>query len=196
MGAYANPRTADTRQASPAETGVWVFIFADMCIFALYFMVFLYDKSLHASEFAQGQATLARHLGGFNTLVLLLSSLFMANAVRAIRLQDIPGCQRFLRLTLLCGLVFVCVKTFEYSAKFSGGFHIASNLFYRDYFAFTGLHLIHVLIGLSLLAWLYFTVNMPEMNRENIRTTEGIGLYWHMVDLLWIVLFTLIYLAP
>lgn len=194
--AYAEPHRSDTRQTSPAETGVWVFVFADMFIFALYFMVFLYDKSLHASEFAQGQATLARHLGGFNTLVLLLSSLFMANAVRAIRLHDIAACQRFLRLTILCALVFICVKTFEYSEKITAGFHIATNVFYRDYFAFTGFHLIHVIIGLSLLSWLLVAVKQAEPDPDNIRTTEGIGLYWHMVDLLWIVLFTLIYLVP
>lgn len=186
---------AAAKQHAP-ETGMWIFILADMCIFALYFWVFLHDKSLHPDEFLQGQATLNTTLGGANTLILLVSSFFMASAVHANRNSDIPSFIRHLLFTILCGCAFLAIKGIEYSEKFAAGYHVASNVFYRDYFAFTALHMFHVITGILLLAYaLYFSTRTENIHTHS-RYIENTGLYWHMVDLLWIVLFSLIYLIP
>lgn len=190
-----NTETVDNNHY-PAEIGVWLFIFADMCIFATYFGVHLWEKSLHPAQFSQGQATLSTNLGGLNTLILLISSYFVVQAVHSARKLSLANYRRCLKLTIYCGLAFLCVKTFEYSEKIAAGLHIATNEFYRNYFAFTGFHLIHVIIGLCFLGWLLFSVTTSEQVKINIRNVEGIGLYWHMVDLLWVVLFALIYLVP
>lgn len=186
--------TAQTPAQS--ETGIWVFILADMCIFALYFWVFAWDKSLHPEQFIQGQATLNITFGSVNTLILLVSSCFMAKAVQAARFSNITLYSRYIGLTILCGCAFLVIKASEYSEKFAGGYHVATNAFYRDYFAFTGLHMLHVIIGLCVLAYAWkFGKNNQSLN-THARFIENSGLYWHMVDLLWVVLFTFIYLVP
>ena len=182
---------------SPAEPGVWLFVFADMCIFALYFAVFAWEKSLHQSSFAESQATLNTLFGGLNTVILLVSSYFMATAVQAARSNKPSLFSRSLNITALCGLAFLIVKAFEYTEKFNAGITIYTNEFYRNYFAFTGFHMVHVIIGLSLLLYMmYFSGNQQDRIESDIKTVEGVGLYWHMVDLLWVVLFALIYLVP
>ena len=180
----------------PAEIGVWLFVFADMCIFAMYFGVFVWEKKLNPAMFAEGQATLSTQFGGLNTVVLIISSFFVAKAVHSARKLNIDAYRRFIKLTIFCGLTFLCVKFVEYSDKFSAGFDIATNEFYRNYFSFTGFHLLHVILGLSLLTWLLFSVKTTEQLKESNQTSESVGLYWHMVDLLWVVLFSLIYLVP
>ncbi len=183
-------------QHTPAETGLWLFILADMCIFALYFGVFAWDKHLHPEQFAAGQATLSTALGGANTIILLVSSYCMAKAVHAARRAATANYARYIALTIGCGCAFLIIKAFEYTGKISAGHHIDSNLFYRDYFAFTGLHMLHVIIGLCLLAYAWRLGQSTSDAHGHARFIEGTGLYWHMVDLLWVVLFALIYLVP
>lgn len=179
-----------------AETGMWLFILADMCIFAMYFWIFARDKLLHSQQFLEGQATLNTTIGGANTLILLVSSFFMAQAVHAARASELTRYARYIRLTIACGCVFLVLKMTEYSAKLSAGYHVATNEFYRDYFAFTGLHALHVITGLCVLAYALQFAKQQQPISDHARFIENSGIYWHMVDLLWIVLFALIYLAP
>lgn len=180
----------------PAELGLWIFILIDMCIFALYFWVFAWGKANNAEMYTQGQATLNIFFGGFNTAVLLISSFFIATSVHAARLLDIKRFQTFLKFTILGGVIFLVVKTIEYQEKFAAGFDIVSNEFYRNYFTFTGFHLLHVIFGLGFLCYLLFVIKSEEQVRTKMLHIEGAALYWHMVDLLWVVLFSLIYLVP
>ena len=191
-----NPQQPTEQTSVSYETGIWVFIFADMCMFALYFFVFALDRSLHPDQFLQGQMTLNKTFGGANTLILLLSSCFMAKAVHAARFYDTANYSRNVRLTILCGCMFMVIKASEYFETLTGGYHVATNVFYRDYFVFTGLHMLHVITGLSVLAYAQFFGNSDKSLKNNARFIENSALYWHMVDVLWVVLFTLIYLAP
>jgi nitric oxide reductase NorE protein len=191
-----NPRSATQASPIPADTGMWIFILADMCIFALYFWVFAWDKAQHAEQFIQGQATLNTTLGGTNMFILLVSSFFMAKAVHAARQMNVARYGSYIRLTILCGCIFLVIKTMEYSEKLNAGFHVASNEFYRNYFAFTGLHALHVITGLCLLIYAMPFGTKQQPISQHARYIENSGLYWHMVDLLWVVLFALIYLAP
>jgi len=191
-----NQRANISQKSTAAETGMWIFVLADMCIFAMYFAVFAWDKFLHAEQFIHGQATLNIRLGGANTIILLISSFFMAKAVLAARLADTKNYARYIRLTIVCGCAFLVIKAVEYSDKLNAGFTVATNEFYRDYFAFTGLHMLHVITGLCLLIYaLHFAKHGENINSHS-RYIENSGVYWHMVDLLWVVLFALIYLAP
>ena len=180
----------------PAEFGIWLFILIDLCIFAMYFWVFAWDKSHHPNQFIQGQESLNGFFGAFNTVVLLTSSYFMASAVHAARALRFEIFQGFLKLTIFCGLVFLLIKTLEYIENFDQGMHITTNEFYRNYFTFTGFHLLHVIFGLGFLIYLLVSIKSKKHAEENILRIEGVGLYWHMVDLLWLVLFTLIYWLP
>ena len=188
--------TPTDKNTAPAEAGIWLVLLADMTIFAMYFAVFAWDRSLQPQQFMAGQATLDTRLGALNTLLLLTSSYFMATAVHAARTANSARYSRYLMLTIGCGCAFLVVKAVEYGAKFSAGYDVATNLFYRDYFAFTGLHMLHVIIGLCLLAYAWLLGKNSTDIHQHRGFIENSGLYWHMVDLLWVVLFALIYLVP
>ena len=102
---------------------------------------------------------------------------------------------RFFALAFCCGLAFVVVKIFEYSEKFDAGFTIMTNDFYMYYFMLTGIHLIHVVIGMGVLMFLWSTTRDVVFNDEKVNILESGASFWHMVDILWIVLFALFYLA-
>jgi len=183
-----------TSARMPGELGLWIFLLADMSIFALYFWVFIWNQSLHPEQFQQGQASLNHSLGLLNTVILLSSSYFAAMAVHSARGQNLNSFRRNIQLTIACGTGFLLVKAIEYGEKLDAGLHLASNEFYSFYFVFTGIHMVHVIIGLSLLSYLLFSLTTAEKIRQQMANIEGTALYWHMVDLLWVVLFSLIYL--
>lgn len=195
MNNVSTRRAAATADNIPAEFGVWLFLLADMAIFAIYFWVFVWYQAQYPDVFAAGQASLNTFYGGFNTLVLLTSSYFAISAVNASRRSDLHRFRRNIWLTIVCGLIFLVVKTLEYGEKFTAGFHIASDSFYTFYFTFTGFHLVHVILGLSFMAYLLFAVREPAALKTQSMQIEGSALYWHMVDLLWVILFSLIYLV-
>jgi len=180
----------------PAELGMWIFILMDLSIFALYFWVFAWGKNAHPELYAEGQANLNQIFAGLNTIALLTSSYFMATAVEAARKKDVERFTVNIKFTMSCGIIFLIIKIFEYEEKLSNGFGIVTNEFFRNYFSFTGFHLLHVIFGLGFLFYLLFGIKTKDECENKIVQIEGIGLYWHMVDLLWVVLFSLIYLAP
>ena len=186
-------QSAEKNQAIAIELGIWLFILLDMCIFALYFWVFAWDKSQANEIFILGQASLNTLYGAINTVALLVSSYFIACAVEAARANNIRAFKRGIQLSIICGLTFLGIKLIEYSEKIRDGYSITTNTFYRDYYAFTGFHMLHVIIGLSLLAYMLSQANSGDYLSKNIAFIEGSALYWHMVDLVWVILFALIY---
>ncbi|MDA0821066.1 MAG: cytochrome c oxidase subunit 3 family protein [Proteobacteria bacterium] len=178
----------------PGETGVWVFILGDMLMFALLFAVFIYYRSQDVGLFAGSQLTLNQTFGAFNTLLLLSSSWFVALGINAARKSLGKISARYFAATFCCALAFVVVKVFEYGEKFNAGIAITTNDFYMYYFMLTGIHLIHVVIGMGVLTFLWHTARSAELNEKNINVLESGASFWHMVDILWIVLFALFYL--
>jgi nitric oxide reductase NorE protein len=178
----------------PGESGVWVFILGDMMMFALLFTVFIYYRSQDVGLFAESQLTLNQTFGAFNTLLLLSSSWFVALGINAARKGLGKISARHFASTLCCALAFVVVKVFEYGEKLRAGVNITTNDFYMYYFMLTGIHLIHVVIGLGVLTFLWHTARSAELNEKNINVLESGASFWHMVDILWIVLFALFYL--
>ena len=187
----------------PGEVGIWIFILGDMVIFGLFFIVFVYYRGLDIELYLRSQATLNQNYGAINTLFLLASSWFVAMAVDDMRSKTTRLAPRFFVLAMLCGLGFAVVKIIEYREKITVGITLTTNDFYMYYYIFTGLHFLHVLIGMGGLVFLWFKAraavrrvadtSIAEKENEMVLIESGAS-YWHMVDLLWIVLFPLLYL--
>lgn len=180
----------------PAEAGLWLFIFGDLVVFTLLFLVYLTYRRDETELFASSQQTLSINLGAVNTVVLLTSSLFVVGAVRATRAGNRQLAPRLVLAAMACGVVFLSVKVFEYHDKLAADHTPASNYFYFYYFFMTGLHLVHVVIGLGVLTFLWrLTRRADELSSLGMSSVEGSASFWHLVDLLWIVIFPLLYLV-
>jgi nitric oxide reductase NorE protein len=179
----------------PGEAGIWIFVLGDMMMFALLFGIFLYNRSLDPELFLESQATLNKAYGAVNVLLLLTSSLFVASAVEHLKKGQAPRAKEFLIGAFACGLGFSISKLLEYSEKFAQGINVETNDFYFYYFVLTGIHFFHLIMGMVLLAYLIFRANRKTPGAADVETFETGGIYWHMVDLLWIVLFPLIYMV-
>ena len=184
-----------TQRHLPGEEGVWIFIFGDMMIFSLFFLVFLYYRNLDIAGFMASQAQLNLNYGGINTILLLTSSWFVALGLKAVRLQKTQLASRLFSLALGCGIGFGFVKFLEWGEKIRAGFVLTSNDFFMYYYIFTGIHFLHVIIGMGVLLFLISKARAGQCEAADISTYESGGAYWHMVDLLWIVLFPLLYLV-
>lgn len=188
--------TTGQRRHVPGEPGIWVLLFGDMVVFTILFAVYLNERGHNRELFAHSQDALNRNFGALNTSVLLTSSLLVVLAVRALRSHR----WRYLahRLTLAgfaVGCCFVLIKGLEYHEKIGAGITPSTNEFFMYYFVLTGLHLAHVVIGLGVLLALSRIARSSSPTRTQLAFFEGGGCFWHMVDLLWIVIFPLLFLV-
>lgn len=194
----ARPRREGSRQRGsaghvPGEIGLWVFILADMTIFGVFFVAFLVERGESPAQFAASRRELTTAVGAVNTFILLTSSLLVATAVRSYR-EGAPGARApWLVLGAGgCGLAFAALKLAEWLKGLSSGLTPSGDTFFTFYYALTGVHYLHVLIGLAALGLMWRTMRRPG---GSVALVEGAASYWHMVDLLWVVLFALLYLA-
>ena len=178
----------------PGVDGVWVFIGADLVIFAILFLSFMQDRLKNPAIFEASRQTLNMHLGGIDTLILLTSSWSVALAVQAMKRDEIDREPRLLLGGAVTGLMFVVSKSIEYFEKFAHGITPGTNPFYMWYFTLTGIHLIHVVVGTSLLTYLWVRSWRGTYDHLHRAVPESVASYWHLVDLLWVVLFPLLYL--
>ena len=178
----------------PGVDGVWVFIGADAVIFAILFGSFMADRLHNPAVFEASRQTLNMNLGGVDTLILLTSSWAVALAVQAIKRDLVAEVPRYLLGGAVTGLMFVVSKSIEYFEKFANGITPATDPFYMWYFTLTGIHLTHVLVGTSLLTYLWIRSRRGVYNSSNRVVPECVASFWHLVDLLWIVLFPMLYL--
>lgn len=178
----------------PGEEGIWVFIFGDMLVFGILFGTYLYYRAKDVALFTTSQQVLNTGFGLINTLLLLFSSLLVVMAVSAVRQGRPQPAPRLVLGAIACGLAFSVLKILEYSDKIDMGLSPQTNSFYMFYFFLTGLHWFHLLLGLGVLTYMYFSARRPALDAKQFAWFEGAGCYWHMVDLLWIVLFPLLYL--
>lgn len=190
--------TPPTKRAKrvPGEEGLWVFFFGDLLTFGVLFVVYLQARISSPGQFAADQARLNQTFGAINTIVLLVSSLLVVLAFRAVRSgRQHHWAPRFLVGAWLCGAGFLAIKAVEYADKFQAGVTPMSSDFYMYYFVLTGLHAVHLLIGMVVLTVLITLSRKPVMSKMQYSIFEGGACFWHLVDLLWIVLFPLIFLV-
>lgn len=179
----------------PGEVGTWVFILGDMTVFGFAFAVYLGARMGDPALFDAGQQQLDVAIGVFNTLLLLMSSLLVVVGVRAVGRRRRQTAQRLFAGAIACGLAFVVNKVVEYSSKLDAGFTPATDEFWTYYYVLTGLHLFHLVVGLGVLAFLIRQARSATLTARRYSYVEGGACFWHMVDLLWIILFPLLYLV-
>jgi nitric oxide reductase NorE protein len=171
----------------PGLEGFWVLIGGDLAIFTLLFVSYLAARSAHPGAFAAASHLLDQDRGGLNTLVLVTSSSAVARALAHLRRDDVPRARRWLGVGIGGGLVFVVLKVQEYAA----GHGSSASTFFDYYYALTGLHLAHVVVGTALLLGCWLRLRRPSGSLSGF---ESIACFWHLVDALWIVIFPLLYL--
>ena len=179
----------------PGENGTWVFLFGDMLVFGAFFVTFLVERAKEPDVFDAARTTLHLGVGVLNTLVLLTSSLFVVLALAATRTGARILATRAVVAAMGCGLVFIALKAFEYVSLAGAGHGPGANHFYLYYFILTGLHLFHVCLGLGALAFMATQTRRDELGATRTALVEGAACFWHLVDLLWIFLFALLYLV-
>jgi cytochrome c oxidase subunit 3 len=184
--------------------GMWLFICTEILIFGGLFLLYSVYRFRHHDDFHAASALLDRVFGTTNTLVLITSSLTAVLSIHFLRLGDKAKSRLFLLFTILCGLAFLVIKSFEWGAKFEHGLypnaphlmsmHFGEILYFGLYFSMTGLHAIHVIVGMSIFAWVYTQIGKGKINAARPIVLENAGLFWHLVDIIWIFLFPLFYL--
>lgn len=198
-------RTHIHRDYEGAKIGMWLFLFTELLLFAGLFLAFIVYRTMHLEEFHHAAQALNVSLGATNTVVLLTSSLTMVLSITAIQKGRKNASIAFLLITLLCAAAFCVIKYIEWSTKIHHGIypnspHLAGMshgevLFYGLYYTMTGLHALHVLIGAGILISMLPGLIRGKINQGDFIKLENGGLYWHLVDLIWIYLFPLLYLV-
>jgi cytochrome c oxidase subunit 3 len=196
------------QQRDASNLGMWIFLVTEVMFFGGVFTAYTVYRHLYWDVFARASNTLSALIGAFNTAVLICSSLTMALAVRASQLGARKTLVLFLLATILFGGVFLAIKGYEWYEKFEEhhvpgpNFHMEgeplqpqAQLFFSLYFAMTGLHALHMVIGVGLLAWLTFQAHRGRFTALYNTPVDNTGLYWHFVDIIWIFLFPLLYLV-
>jgi nitric oxide reductase NorE protein len=176
----------------PGESSMWFFIIGDLLIFGVYFVCYMIYRGQNQALFLHSQQYLNQGIGAANTVVLLTSSLFVALGTEAARGGKPVEAYRLFGLALAFGVAFPILKMVEWIPKVSAGMTPGENLFFMYYYVMTGLHLCHVLLGLVIMGFVMRDLRVS--NEPNIKFVETGAMYWHMVDLLWLVLFALFYL--
>ncbi|MFW2373285.1 MAG: cytochrome c oxidase subunit 3 family protein [Gammaproteobacteria bacterium] len=178
----------------PGDFAIWLFIYAELLVFGVFFISYAVVRSQNVELFNESQLLLDARIGLLNTLVLITSSYFAVRAVHAIQNNEQGKCVIWLNAAIVSGMVFVVVKTFEFYSKAAEGINLSTNTFYMYYLSMTFFHFMHVILGLVILAAVMLKARRGGYSKEDYVGVETGASYWHMVDLVWIVLFPLVYL--
>ncbi len=187
------------------RTGMWLFLYSEIILFGGLFVLYAVYHHRYPAEFGLGGKELDRVIGAINTIILLLSSFTVAASITAIRQERKKLSLGLLGFSFFCGVVFLVNKYFEWGTKFHHDIYPNSetlvsgppgeNIFFGLYYVITGLHGLHVIIGMTLLAVSFYLVQCGRISASRYIMLENSGLYWHLVDLIWIFVFPLFYLV-
>ncbi len=187
----ASPDRKERR--APGNIAIWILIYAELTEFALFFIVFLVARSHNQELFAAGPERLNTLAGALNTLVLISSSYFVARAVSCINAGQQKLAVKWLWATLGAGAGYCLIKGWEYYWNHSHGIDSKTDIFYSLYYYLTFNHLLHVLVGMCTILFVTIRAQMNIYNQENSEGLESAASYWHMIDLVWIIIFPLLY---
>lgn len=185
---------ATAQRGLPGDFAIWIFIYAELLVFGIFFLSYAFARAGNLELFNTHQQFLDRESGALNTVILITSSWFVVRAVNAIRAGRARYCARWLGLALLCGAAFVLIKLLEFKAKYTAGISLSTNTFYMFYLSLTFFHFMHVLMGMVILGAVGAKALRGGYSTSDHTGVETGASYWHMVDLVWIVLFPLVYL--
>ncbi len=178
----------------PGDFAIWIFIFAELLVFSIFFIAYAFARSYDVELFNASQSTLTREFGAINTVVLITSSFFVVRAVTAIKNNSSQICVNWLSAALFMGSIFLVIKMIEFYGKFSEGINLSTNTFYMFYLSLTFFHFMHVILGMVILTAILLKARQGGYSAKNHTGVETGASYWHMVDLVWIILFPLIYI--
>jgi len=195
------------QQMDASMLGMWTFLITEVLFFGGMFTAYAIYRNMYYDAFASTSRFMDVTLGATNTAVLICSSLTMVLAVRAAQLNKRKDTMLLLVLTMIFGTIFLLVKAYEYHSKWVEhlvpGFGFSyepvqyaqhAQILFFLYFCMTGMHAIHMIVGLGLLTWLYLRARKGDFSTAYFSPVEMVGLYWHFVDIVWIFLFPLLYL--
>ncbi len=178
---------------TPGSIAVWILIYAELTEFALFFLVYLITRAHNPELFSAGPAQLNTAAGIANTLALITSSFCMARAMAAIRRNNPQRCMHWLWLTLACAATYCGIKGWEYLWNSAHDVYTRKNLYFTLYYYLTFNHLLHVLMGMVIISWMLFRTRLGSYSATDHEGLENGACYWHMIDLVWIIIFPLIY---
>jgi len=201
---FVLPNSGHNRDDVSSKMGMWLFLFTEVLLFGGLFLVYFIYRYLYSGEFLKASEELDVLIGTINTIVLLVSSMTVAMSITAIQKGNTRLALILLWLTIAAALIFLVNKYFEWSLKFEHGLfpgmdhynHIGhgERLFFFLYFFMTGLHALHVIVGGIFLGFVIRGIQKKRITKDRYMLHENAGLYWHLVDLIWIYLFPLFYL--
>ena len=191
-------------QAHAARFGMWVFLCSEILLFSGLFALFAASRAADPAGFHAGIEASEKVLGTINTCILLTSSVLVALAVRALEDGAVARSKAFLGASIALGCAFLLVKGFEYHGHWVQDIrpdtsvatsHGVAPMYWSLYYVMTGIHAVHVVVGLGLLAWSVLRLQRGSITKETAHRLEVVGMYWHLVDVIWIFLWPLLYLA-
>ena len=194
------------RDDEASKLGMWLFLFTEILLFGVLFLVYTIYRYLNPEDFSGASMHLDVFMGTLNTVVLLISSFTVATSITAVQQKNYKLAKIMIILTMVAALIFLVNKYFEWGHKIELGLYpgkdgatfpylpAGERLFFVLYYFMTGLHGLHVIIGATLLAIAGKRVQDGKVTHDNFVFLENAGLYWHLVDLIWIFLFPLLYL--
>jgi len=201
---FVLPNSGHNRDDVASKMGMWLFLFTELLLFGGMFLVYLIYRVGYSEDFLNASYQLDVFMGTVNTIVLLTSSMTVAMSITAIQKGNKDLAVALLWVTLAAALIFLVIKYFEWTAKFDYGLAMGMDyynslphgerLFFFLYFLMTGLHAIHVIVGAVILLFVIHGINKGTVTQDKFMFHENAGLYWHLVDLIWIYLFPLFYL--
>lgn len=177
----------------PGDFAIWIFIFAELLVFGVFFLAYAFARANDVELFNTSQLQINRLAGAINTIVLITSSYFVVRAVAAIRVDDSKRCAHWLLAAIGMGGIFLVVKLFEFGEKFTAGINLSTNTFFMFYLSLTFFHFMHVILGMVILAAVLFKARSGGYSAAQHTGVETGASYWHMVDLVWLILFPLVY---
>ncbi len=192
------------RDDTGSKMGMWLFLFTEVLLFGGMFIMYAGYRYEYPAEFIAAALRLDPILGAINTVILLTSSLTVVLGIVALQKNNEKLCMFFLWVTQVCGLVFLVNKYFEWTHKihlgiYPGGAALeemskGETVFFGLYYVMTGLHGLHVIIGMTFIGVIMYFIHKKYLTHDNFQKLENSGLYWHIVDVIWIFLFPLFYL--
>lgn len=192
------------RDDTGSKMGMWLFLFTEVLLFGGLFILYAGYRYEYSDAFIAAALRLDPILGAINTVILLTSSLTVVLGIVSIEKNKVKLCMFFLWMTQACGLIFLINKYFEWTHKIHLGLYPSGPmmeelskgeiLFYGLYYVMTGLHGLHVIIGMSFIGFVMILIAKGKITHDNFQKLENSGLYWHLVDVIWIFLFPLFYL--
>ena len=181
-----------------SKLGIWVFLASEVMLFGGLFSAYVFLRmAAPVGEFAYWGSKLSIPMATVNTLVLISSSVTVIMSWASLKMKDFEKYKMYMGLTLLCALIFLVIKYFEYTGKFHHGIYPSSSTFMAIYFTLTGLHGLHIIGGMIVMGYFWLPAGNKMWHTEPEHFTNRIevaGLYWHFVDLVWIFLFPVLYL--